>query len=85
MERLPSGDITVLFIATRWRANSHKWVLNDDGLVDYDGELITPAELLDRYMEKYFMFDIVSANICKRTSNPEGPRPYRWVEVVKLI
>jgi hypothetical protein len=84
MSRLPSGDITVLFIATRW-IPSHKWVVNDDGLCDYNGDLITPREVYDRFLVDYPMFDVLRGEVSTRVMNDDEGRPYRWIDLERFI
>lgn len=85
MSRLPSGDITVLFIHTRWRATSQKWVLDTNGLVEYNNELITPLELVRRFIVDHPNFDVMCADVCRRIDVGEGQRPYRWIEIERLV
>lgn len=84
MSRLPSGDITVLFICTRW-IPSQKWIVNDDGLCDYKGEMITPTELCNRFVVENPNLDVIRAEVCSRTTNKNGGRPYSWTQVERFI
>lgn len=76
--------MTRLFLHTRWR-QAHKWDVNSDGLIDYEGRLITPRELYESFLEDFPMFDVLCAEVCERIDVDEGPRPYRWVEVERFV
>jgi hypothetical protein len=73
-----------LFIHTRWRAQSHKWDVNSDGMVEYDGRLLTPREVYENFLIDYPMFDVLRVEVCQRFDDGEGPRPYRWVSLERL-
>ncbi len=85
VERLPSGSITVLFINTRYRAVSHKWLVNEDGLVNYNDEMISPREVCERFPIDYPMFGVVRGEVCRRVTNEGEGRPYRWIDVERYI
>jgi hypothetical protein len=74
----------ILFsICTPWR-QSHKWEVID-GLVDFDGDMITPIEALERFLIEYSTFKVLRADISKRTDVPNIGYSYTWSEVERLI
>jgi len=78
-------ELTLFSIHTPWR-QSHKWDVGDDGLVDYEGERITPREALDRFREDYPMFRILRADVCKRLDEPSEitGRDYTWIQLERF-
>jgi hypothetical protein len=73
--------LTLLFIHTAWRVQSHQWSVNDDGLVEYRGQLIEPREAYNRFLVDYPMFKVVRAEVCTRVENnePDTIHQYRWI------
>jgi hypothetical protein len=78
-------NVKVLFIATPWRAQSHRWELNNDGLVEYNDELITPKEVADRFESDYPMFKILRAEVCERIVNTGDGKPFQWIELERFV
>jgi hypothetical protein len=78
--------LTLLFIHTAWRAQSHQWSVNDDGLVEYRGQLVEPREVYERFPIDYPMFQICRVEVCRRTTNPDpnAAKPYVW-ETLELF
>ena len=78
-------ELTTFFIYTAW-IPSHKWDVDSNGLIDYNGSLISPRELYGRFEADYPMFTIIRAEVCRRiiNSNPEAERPYMWVDVERF-
>jgi hypothetical protein len=74
----------VLFILTPWR-QAHRWELNEDGLVLYQDEWVTPREVAGRFVEDFPMFNVIKAEVCERIDNEEGDRPFRWVDLERFI
>lgn len=76
-------EISVLFINTQWRGESHKWTLNDDGLVAYNGLLVQPDYVVDNFNKDYPMFTTCGIEICKRIINNSSEKPFKWVSIKK--
>lgn len=74
-------NLTVLFLHTQHRAQSHQFVVGEDGLVDYNSSRITPRECFDRFLVDYPMFNVLRAEVCQRISTPDGPKEYTWVDI----
>ena len=74
----------VLFIHTPWR-QAHKWPVDHDGLVDFDGHQLSPKDAVDRFLVDYPMFTVLRADVCERIDNPDGARPYRWIQIERFI
>ena len=75
----------VLFSIHTLHIPSHKWVLNDEGLVDFRGDLITPREAFERFIVEYPMFTIARADVSVRTMVPNGIYSYTWREVERFL
>jgi len=76
----------ILFsICTPWR-QSHKWEVVD-GLVDFYGDMITPNEALERFLEDYahLFLGVIRADISRRTNVPNGDKSYTWNEIERLL
>jgi hypothetical protein len=74
-------NLTVLFFHTQYRAQSHQFIIGDDGLVNYGSIRITPRECFERFLVDYPMFNVLRAEVCQRISTPDGPKEYRWVDI----
>jgi hypothetical protein len=74
-------NLTVLFLHTQHRAQSHQFIVGDDGLVDYHSNRIIPRECFDRFLIDYPMFNVIRAEVCQRISTPDGPKEYIWVNI----
>lgn len=74
-------NLTVLFLHTQHRAQSHQFILGEDGLVEYNSERIAPRECYNRFLVDYPMFNVVRADIYQRISTPDGLKDYKWEEV----
>ena len=77
-------ELTILFIHTQWRAQSHQWVVGDDGLVEYRGERVLPQIVHDRFPIDYPMFNVLRTEVCRRINVSDGHRPYAWVDVERF-
>ena len=78
-------ELTQLFICTAWRP-SHRWTVDEDGLVEYEGQRVEPRYVYENFENDFPMFKIIRAEICKRTINPDpdSQRPYTWVEIERF-
>jgi hypothetical protein len=76
-------NLTQLFIHTPWR-QAHRWDINLDGLVEYNDELLSPAEVYQRFIVDYPMFKVLRAEVSKRIDVEDSHRPYRWVTLERL-
>lgn len=76
-------NLTVLFLHTQHRAQSHQFLLDEDGLVEYNSTRITPRECFDRFLVDYPMFNVLRAEVCQRISTPDALKDYMWVEIEK--
>lgn len=72
-------ELTVLFIHTAYRVQSHQWVVNEDGLVSYNEELIQPNEVFPRFIVNYPMFKVCRVEVCKRIETPDEARNFAWI------
>ena len=77
-------NLTVLFLHTQHRAQSHQFIVGDDGLVEYHSSRITPSECVSNFLIDYPMFNVLRAEVCQRISTPEGPKDYKWVDVQRF-
>lgn len=78
-------EITILFIVTPWRAHSHQWVLNPNGLVNYQGNLVEPRYVYENFEIDYPMFRVIRAEVCQKVNNPDNShRPYSWVTLERF-
>ena len=78
-------ELTTFFIYTAW-IPSHKWNVDSNGLIDYNGNLVTPREVFENFETDYPMFRIIRAETCRRINNPdpEAERPYMWVSLERF-
>ena len=76
-------NLTQLFIHTPWR-QAHRWDIDENGLVDYDGVILTPREAYEDFKINYTMFDILCAEVCERITIEDSEKPYRWVTLERL-
>lgn len=70
-------EVTILFIYTPW-ITSHKWAVGDDGLVEYQGNRVSPQFVYENFIKDYPMFEIVRAEVCTRIIGNDELRPYTW-------
>ncbi len=47
----------VLLLTTRWLGNAFRFDLNEDGLVQYKGEFITPQDCYERFKNQPMQYD----------------------------
>jgi len=59
--------------------------VNEDGLVDFFGDMITPREAYDRFIVEYPMFTALRADVGVRTMVPNGIYSYTWNEVERFL
>ena len=76
-------NLTQLFIHTPWR-QAHRWDVNPDGLVEYNNELLSPANVYQHFIVDYPMFKVLRAEVCERINIEDSHRPYRWVTLERL-
>lgn len=75
----------ILFaIHTKYR-QAHKWQVNEEGLVDFFGDMITPREAYERFIVEYPMFTVLRADVSVRTNVPNGIYSYTWTEVERFL
>ena len=79
------NNVRTLFIDTPWRAQAHKWDLNEDGLVNYHDEWIHPSEVVEHFEDDYPMFTMLRAAVCERLIVEGEEKPYRWVELERYF
>lgn len=72
-------NLTVLFLHTQHRAQSHQFMVDSDGLVTYNSVRLTPIECFNRFIIDYPMFNVLRAEVCQRIITPNGPKDYNWV------
>jgi len=79
-------EVTILFIHTAYRVQSHQWILNENGLVLYKEEEIQPSEVYPRFIIDYPMFKVCRVEVCKRITNTdlESEKAYRWVSLERF-
>ena len=76
-------NLTQFFIHTPWR-QAHKWDIDENGLVDYDGVKLTPREAYEDFKTNFTMFTILRAEVCERTTIDSTERPYRWLSLERF-
>jgi hypothetical protein len=76
----------VLFIHTAYR-QSHKLPLNENGLVEYEGQLIEPIDAVNLFIASYSnIFNILRVEVCERIDYPDNQlRPYKWIDIIRYI
>jgi len=74
----------ILFSICTPHRQSHKWEVVD-GLVDFDGDMITPREALERFLVEHSMFMVLRADISRRRDIPNGEHSYTWDEIERLM
>lgn len=74
-------NLIVLFLHTQHRAQSHQFIVGDDGLVEYHSNRISPIECFESFLVDYPMFNVIRAEVCQRLPNPDGPKEYKWLEL----
>jgi len=77
--------LTLLSICTPWR-QSHKWEVGEDGLVDYNGQRVTPRYVVENFENDYPTFTMVRAEVMERIDNPDpnASRSYTWVTLERF-
>lgn len=78
-------DVSVLFIHTAYRVQSHQWVLNENGMVMYNGEEISPIEVYPRFIVDYPMFKVCRVEICRRINTPDAVKDFAWVALERFF
>lgn len=76
--------ITIMTICTKERAQSNKYLVNDEGLALYGDDWITPEELMSRFRVDTPMLTPVAAEVMNRTIEPHMGRSYRWHTIRKI-
>lgn len=78
--------LTQLFICTPWRAQAHKWDVDEEGLVMYRDQRVTPRFVVENFESDYPMFRMIRAEVCRREVNPdpEAERPYMWITLERF-
>ena len=84
MTKLIEVEEYILFSICTPHRQSHKWEVID-GLVDFDGDMITPSEALERFLVEYSMFTVVRADVSRRRMIPNGVYAYTWDEIERLM
>ncbi|HSG32823.1 MAG TPA: hypothetical protein VLB82_14940 [Thermodesulfobacteriota bacterium] len=74
----------ILFSICTLHRSAHKWEVNEDGLVDFFGDMITPREAFDRFLIEYTMFTVVRADVSRRRNIPNGVYSYTWNEIERF-
>ena len=75
----------ILFSICNTIRTSHKWEVNDEGLIDFHSSMITPSEALERFLVEYPMFKMLRADISKRIPVQNGVYSYTWIEIERLF
>ena len=77
-------ELTQFFIHTPWR-QAHKWDIDENGLVDYDGVKLTPREAYEDFKTNFTMFTILRAEVSTRIERVSNTgHPYSWVTVERF-
>ena len=77
----------ILFSICTPHRQSHKWDVNEEGLVDFFGDMITPREAFDRFMIEYahLFCGVIRASISVRTDVQNGKYAYTWTEIERFL
>lgn len=78
-------DISVLFIHTAYRVQSHQWVLNENGMVMYEGEETPPSEVYPRFIVDYPMFKVCRVEVCRKINTPDAARDFAWITLERFF
>lgn len=77
------NDLTQLNIYTPHRS-SHRWIIGDDGLVDYRDNRVLPRFVYENFEIDFPMFTILRAEVCERVTVEGESRPYTWIQVERF-
>jgi hypothetical protein len=77
-------DLTILFLHTKWRAQSHQFIVDDDGLIQYGSHRLKPLECYNRFIIDYPMFNVLRTEVCQKIPTPGEEKDYRWVTLELL-
>lgn len=80
-ETLP--ELKLFCIRTAYK--THKWEMMGDGLIEQDGEMMTPGEMLHRFTSDQSNPKVLRSDVCERLAIPNGIYSYTWVEQLRLI
>lgn len=84
--KVVENEVTMFAVCTRHSGTAHKYLVTD-GLVHYpteDGDRITPSEALERFRVDLPMFEVMAAEVSRRTPSEDGRRGYIWTHVERV-
>lgn len=72
-----SVPVDVMTIYSNERAQSAKYFY-EDGLVDYNGEMLEPGVVLQRYIDEHPLLTVISGYVIRRHIEEYNGKSYRW-------
>jgi len=71
--------VTILSICSRERAQSNKFLVTEEGLVEYKGEMLSPRDVFDRFTVDTPLLSVIVGEVMTRfiETQPNG-KEYRW-------
>lgn len=74
-----SVPVTILSICSRERAQSNKFLVTEEGLVEYRGEMLSPRDVFDRFIVDTPLLSVIVGEVMTRfiETQPNG-KEYRW-------
>jgi hypothetical protein len=74
-----SVPVTILSICSRERAQSNKFLVNEDGQVNYRGELLSPRTVFERFIVDTPLLSVIVGEVITRFIEPQpNGKEYRW-------
>ena len=56
--------------------SSHRWIVDGDGLVEYQGNRVTPRFVYENFEVNHPMFTLLRAEVCRRIN--------AWVDIERF-
>ena len=75
--------VDAMFIMTKERAQSNKFLV-EDGLANYNGEMIEPEVAFQRFIEDTPLLTVVAGHVARRHIEDYNGKNYRWEILQKL-
>ena len=74
-----SVPVTILSICTKERPQSNKFLVTEEGLVEYRGEMLSPRDVFDRFIVDTPLLSVIVGEVMTRfiETQPNG-KEYRW-------
>ena len=74
-----SVPVTILSICTKERPQSNKFLVTEEGLIEYRGEMLSPRDVFDRFIVDTPLLSVIVGEVMTRfiETQPNG-KEYRW-------